>query len=358
MYIKAGITVVYLTGSPYEIGLAHGKLCRREILEVNRPIFEYYQKISDDSQSQWLTLSRRLEKHIPIEYIEEMRGISAGAGIEYEKILFLNTVSTISEGNGCFAYSFKDKNSKIITLRQVDIGSKSSFYKDMILYIIKPQKGYGFAAILNPGWVDAESGMNENGITVSQNNIVIEQKAWNVMPITQLSRYMLQYSKTIDDAEQLLDKQEAYPARLLFVSSKESASVFEIANKEKARIDMKNGYLALANHACLIPSKNLPESSTTRLDYGNQFLSDNSENMDLKIALELVRSSKISRRWSPGVHNRQSFIFSPSDLDFWIAIPPDSNSVPASYGPYIGFNLRNELYGTGDEANPKALPAY
>ena len=43
--------------------------------------------------------------------------------------------------------------------------------KDMILYIIKPQKGYGFAAILNPGWVDGESGMNENGITVSQNNI-------------------------------------------------------------------------------------------------------------------------------------------------------------------------------------------
>ena len=45
--------------------------------------------------------------------------------------------------------------------------------KDIILYIIKPQKGYGFAAILNPGWVDGESGMNENGITVSQNNINI-----------------------------------------------------------------------------------------------------------------------------------------------------------------------------------------
>lgn len=30
-YIKSGITVVYLTGSPYEIGFAHGKLCRKEI---------------------------------------------------------------------------------------------------------------------------------------------------------------------------------------------------------------------------------------------------------------------------------------------------------------------------------------
>jgi hypothetical protein len=44
-YIKAGITVVYLTGSPYEIGLAHGKLCRKEILKVYRHIFEYYEKI-------------------------------------------------------------------------------------------------------------------------------------------------------------------------------------------------------------------------------------------------------------------------------------------------------------------------
>jgi predicted choloylglycine hydrolase len=357
-YIKAGITVVYLTGTPYEIGLAHGKLCKREILEVNRFIFEYYQKISDDPQNQWLTLSRRLEKHIPTEYIDEMRGISAGAGIEYDKILFLNTVSTISEGNGCFAFSFKEKNSKIITLRQIDIDKKSPFYKDMILYIIKPQKGYGFAAILNPGWVDGESGMNENGITVSQNNINIRQSEWDIMPITQLSRYMLQYSKTIDDAERLLEKQEALPARLLFVSSKKSASIFEIANKEKARINMKNGLLSLANHACVIPSKNVRKSSTRRLDFGNEFLQENFKEMNKKKALELVRSSRISWRWNLGVHNRQSFIFSPSDLDFWIAIPPDSNYTPASHGTYIGFNLRHELYGSGNEANPKSFPAY
>ena len=30
-YLKNGITVVYLTGTPYEIGFAHGKLCKKEI---------------------------------------------------------------------------------------------------------------------------------------------------------------------------------------------------------------------------------------------------------------------------------------------------------------------------------------
>jgi len=45
----------------------------------------------------------------------------------------------------------------------------------------------------------------------------------------------------------LLNKQNAFPARLLFVSSRESASIFEIANKEIARIDMEDGVLASAN---------------------------------------------------------------------------------------------------------------
>jgi hypothetical protein len=356
-YEKAGLTVVYLTGTPYEIGLAHGKLCKNEILTANKVFFDTYEKVARDPQNKWLKVSKKLEKQIPKEYIEEMRGIADGAEINYDKILFLNTLTTISMYNKCYAFSYKETNSKIVTVRQIDDDPESSLYKNMILFIIKPEKGYGFAAILNPGWVDGESGINEKGITVSQNNIQIRQTEWDIMPITQLSRQMLQYSKTIKDAEQLLERQEVFPARLLFVSSKQSASIFEIANKEKARIDMENGVLSLANHACLIPSKNVKSSSTKRLDFGTQFLDENLKEMDKNKALELVRSSRISWRWNSSVHNRQSFIFSPSDLDFWIAIPPDSNDTPASYGPYIGFNLRHELYGSGDEANPKSFPA-
>jgi hypothetical protein len=40
---------------------------------------------------------------------------------------------------------------------------------------IKPQQGYGFAALLNPGMVSGETGINEKGITVSENNIHIRQ---------------------------------------------------------------------------------------------------------------------------------------------------------------------------------------
>jgi hypothetical protein len=86
---------------------------------------------------------------------------------------------------------------------------------------------------------------------------------------------------------------------------------------------MENEFLSLANHACLIPSRNIRKSSTRRLQYANRFLDENSGNMDIMKAIQLVRSSKITWRWIPGMENKQSFIFSPTDLDFWIAVPPD-----------------------------------
>jgi len=91
-YEKAGLTVVYLKGTPYEIGLAHGKLAKNEILTANKPFFDIYEKVSLDPQNEWLKVSKKLEKHIPKEYIEEMRGISVGADIEYDKILVTTQV--------------------------------------------------------------------------------------------------------------------------------------------------------------------------------------------------------------------------------------------------------------------------
>ncbi|MFN2304002.1 MAG: hypothetical protein ACK2TV_09760, partial [Anaerolineales bacterium] len=130
-YVKNGINTVYLTGTPYEIGLAHGKLCKTEIKDTNKKFFDFYDRMKKDSQQHWLQLSKQLEKNIPEEYIEEMRGIADGADIKYDKILFINTLSTISMKKGCFAFAFKNPESQIITLRQDDEYKDTDFHLDM-----------------------------------------------------------------------------------------------------------------------------------------------------------------------------------------------------------------------------------
>jgi len=360
-YLKDGVAVVYLTGTPYEIGLAHGKLCKKEIGELNARFFNLFDRFAKDPHNRWIELSRQLEKNIPKEYIDEMRGISDGSSIEYNKILFINTLSTISMKDSCLAFAFQNSNSEIITLRQDDEFKNTDFHHKMILFIIKPEKGIGFAAIITPGWIDGETGINEKGITVSQNNIGIKQKEWDVMPITVLSRYMLQYSETINEIDRLLDEQHAYPGRLIFVSSRNGASVFEFVNTEKARINMKNGFLALSNHARVIPSRRSGGSSVKRLSILEEFLTENGDKMSIEKAIELVRTPYLSRDnfWDRlRVHNRQAYVFSPRTLNFWIARPPSNNNKPACYGSYIGFNLMQELYGSGQDPSPKFYPAH
>ena len=355
-YLKNGLSVVYLTGTPYEIGLAHGKLCKKEIEEFNASFFTLYDRFAEDPHNKWIELSGQLEKNIPKEYIDEMRGISDGSDIEYNKILFINALSTISMKDSCLAFAFQNANSEIITLRLDDEFKKTDFHRKMVLFIIKPDNGMGFAAIITPGWVDGETGINEKGITVSQNNIGIRQEDWNVMPITILSRYMLQYTEKIDDIDRILDGQHAYPGRLIFVSNPNGASVFEFVNTENARINLNNGFLALSNHARVIPSRRSGGSSVKRLSILEDFLNENSEHMDIEKAIELVRTPYLSRDnfWDRlRVHNRQAYIFSPGTLNFWIAIPPSDIKKPACYGPYIGFNLMQELYGTGQVPSPK-----
>jgi len=106
-YIRAGITVVYLKGTAYEIGFAHGKLCKNEIINVNKIYWDYYDHLKKLPDGKWLSLSRDLERYIPEEYILEMKGIADGSGIEYDKILFLNTLTTIAMHSNCFAFSFQ-----------------------------------------------------------------------------------------------------------------------------------------------------------------------------------------------------------------------------------------------------------
>jgi predicted choloylglycine hydrolase len=359
-YLKNGLSVVYLRGAPYEIGLAHGKLCKKEIEELNASFFNLYDRFAEDPHNKWIELSGQLGKNIPKEYIDEMRGISDGSNIEYNKILFINTLSTISMKDSCLAFAFQNANSEIITLRQDDEFKNTDFHRKMVLFIIKPDEGIGFAAIITPGWVDGETGINEKGITVSQNNIGIKQKKWDVMPITVLSRYMLQYSETINDADRLLDEQQTYPGRLIFVSSRNGASVFEFVNTEKARINMKNGFLALSNHARVIPSRRSGGSSVKRLSILEEFLTQNGDKMSIEKAIEFVRTPYLSRDnfWDRlRVHNRQAYIFSPGTLNFWIALPPSDIKKPACYGPYIGFNLMQELYGSGQIPSPKYFSA-
>lgn len=94
--MTSNVPVLELSGSPYEMGLAHGKALKDRIVDFIESVTAVHQ-----ANNPALSVTREsltgfcmrhlgfLEKFSP-ELVEEMRGIADGAGVAFQDILYLN----------------------------------------------------------------------------------------------------------------------------------------------------------------------------------------------------------------------------------------------------------------------------
>ena len=360
-YTNNNLKIVYLQGSPFEIGYAHGKLLKKEIDDQVK-FWLHYGKLRFLGTNFGINLmterAKEVEQHIPAEYLEELRGISVGSNVDYDTLLMINALPTTAKslsGYGCTSFAFRDEKSNIIRSRNLDFLTED-FFTGMILYFVKPDSGFGFFSVNRPGWIDCMTAMNEEGLTLGVHWFGgYSQKTWDIIPENVLQRKVIQYSKTIDNAEEQFKKYTPYPIAVYLVSSRSGAAVFEMANEKFARIDMEEGYLSLSNHARVLNSTRF-DDTVYRLGQANEYLKRNLELMNVEKAIELNRTQLISRS-DYGNRNRHSVIFNSNDLNFWIAKPEEPQKAPACYGTYTGFNLLKELYGQGHDPDPSYFPA-
>ena len=81
-----GLTVIELSGSPREIGLAHGKAFAPEIALMKKRLTDYLSSISLGVGGRFLLwyfekLAAKMVRYVPDELLDEMRGVAEGSGI-------------------------------------------------------------------------------------------------------------------------------------------------------------------------------------------------------------------------------------------------------------------------------------
>ena len=137
------------------------------------------------------------------------------------------------------------------------------------------------------------------------------------------------------------------------VTDPDRARIYEFDDRQIASKEMNGDPLILTMHTQVLNIGSPYPNSLANYNDAERFLAEHKGKMDLEKLIELNRSSSLSfqnNQWSANLH---SAIFKSSTLDFWIAIDPP----PATKGKWIGFNLKNELYGEGKEPEPVIIPA-
>ncbi|KAK4939846.1 hypothetical protein LTR10_019913 [Elasticomyces elasticus] len=203
-----GVPEVVASGTPWEIGFAHGSQIPNRIAVC---ISNYEKLFLETAGADWAescvraeTYLSSLEQNEP-DLVEEMRGIAAGAGVDFLDILALNLRSEISLTNysdGCTSVVTQTPTSEVYLAQNWDwvgeAGNSTAFFDIR-------KNGMPRIHIFGEAGIVAKFGFNEAGVGVCMNAIRCGTVAKNHLPVHLAMRRVLE-CKSFDEAFAMLSK--------------------------------------------------------------------------------------------------------------------------------------------------------
>ena len=191
-----------LSGTPYERGLTHGKILKKEIQEVinlfKKDIAETTQEDPDEYIAKFLELTdykTSVQKWTP-ELMQELKGISEGSGIDWETIFmhqlgdeyWFNTKDILAHSCSSFGVN-KSTTTASITAQNMDI---PIFYHGFqtVIKINDPDSNKETMVLTIPGHLGI-TGMNNKSVSINCNTLMQLDYRKKGLPVTFIVRGVL-----------------------------------------------------------------------------------------------------------------------------------------------------------------------
>ena len=219
---NSGLWELKVSGDAFQRGEAIGKLSS-DLLYYQEKVFvdQIREIVPSDNYLKFLRFfivlfNRNLGKNVPEEFRDEIYGISLSCtheydfiGTPYERQLNYHSAHDLGHAMqdymlvGCSSFATWGENSadsSLIIGRNFDFYMGDKFAHNKLVSFYQPEQGYKFASVGWPGMIGVLSGMNETGLTVTINAAKSDMPTASATPISILTREILQYASTIDEA--------------------------------------------------------------------------------------------------------------------------------------------------------------
>ncbi len=264
---------LYTEGDPLERGLNMGALTDSLLKKQERVFFTKIIKLVPSKRRQeflraflkWY--NRKLYLNVPEEFKTEIFGVSEYTSAEFNKIappylraLYLHGAHDIGHALqdlalvGCSSFAAwgdKSEDGSLILGRNFDFYAGDEFAQDKIVLFSKPKTGIPFMTVAWPGMIGAVSGMNLQGLTVTINASKSKIPLVAKTPISLLTREILQYASTIEEAVAIAKKRSVFVSETIMIGSAKDkkAILIEIAPDKLSVFEVPNSnQLVCSNH--------------------------------------------------------------------------------------------------------------
>ena len=361
---KQGLWELYVEGDPLQIGLETGSLEDSLLKKQERVFFSKVEElVPSKSKQKWLRklltwYNRKLYLNVPEEYKTEIYGVSRYSSNDYNFIappylrsLYLHGAHDIGHAMqdlalvGCSSFAAwgeKSEDGSLILGRNFDFYAGDDFAKDKVVAFVKPDHGNPFMMVTWAGMIGAVSGMNSQGLTVTINAGKSKIPLIAKTPISILTREILQYATTIEEAIAIAKKRKVFVSESIMVASAKDkkAVLIEVSPNNLGVFDVPNSdnQLLCSNHFQSAELKNDKrnlyqiENSHSQYRY-DKLIQDLNEHPKInpEIAAKILRDREGLDEKSIGYGNEKALnqllahhgiIFKPEQRLVWVSANP------------------------------------
>jgi hypothetical protein len=375
---KQELWELYVEGDPLERGLAFGSLSDSLLKRQERIFFAKINELLPSQRKQRLLrtflkwYNRKLYLNVPEEYKTEIYGMSRYSSHDFDNIappylrsLYLHGAHDIGHALqdlalvGCSSFAAwgdKSEDGSLIIGRNFDFYAGDDFAKDKIVAFVNPDKGYPFMMVTWAGMIGAVSGMNNEGLTVTINAAKSKVPLIAKTPISILSREILQYAATIDEAIAIAKSRKVFVSESIMIGSArdKKAVLIEVSPYNIGVYEVANSnQLICTNHFQSEALKNndgnqsqiINSHSKYRYDRMEELLEKN-QKINPEKAVDILRNKEGLHNLPLGYGNEKALnqllahhgiVFKPEQRLVWVS------SNPYQLGEFVCYDL-NEIF--------------
>ena len=380
---ESGLWELFVKGDAFQRGEAIGKLSS-DLLHYQEKVFvdQIREIVPSDSYLKFLRFfivlfNRHLGENVLEEYRDEIYGISLSCtheydfiGTPYERQLNYHSAHDLGHAMqdymlvGCSSFATwgtQSADSSLLIGRNFDFYVGDAFAENKQVAFYVPEQGYRFASVGWPGMIGVLSGMNETGLTVTINAAKSAVPTGSATPISILTREILQYAATIDEAFAIAQKRETFVSESILIGSAKDGKTAIIekspektvlfTGKEANRLICTNHY---QSEEFSKDERNMENIRTSDSPYRFARLTELiNENLPINVskAASILRDHKGLQNTDLGLANEMvinqfiahhSIIFQPEKRLMWVS------TSPWQCGKYVAYDLNKIFKDTID----------
>jgi outer membrane lipoprotein-sorting protein len=345
-----GTRVLFLKGSPQEMGRQHGVLLKTQIRDVCERILYGIGVGRSIPKGRWFfgeieDAQARLEPFTDPRHLAEMDALAKAAGVHVQEARLANFFPELFHCSGFAIFGHATVGGRMYHGRVLDYLRGVGLEQNAAVIVHQPDYGHAWVNLGYAGFVGSVTAMNERGISIGEMGGGGEGK-WDGKPMAELMREVMERASTLDEAVEILKAgprtcQYYYVIadgnRMAAVGIAATPDTFEVVHPGESHPRLPH---AIAD-AVLLSAGDRYETLTKRVQ-------DGYGTFDAASAMRLMTRPVCM------ASNIQSVLFAPDTLDFWVA-NADAKNV-ASHTRFTHYNL-NELLRTESDRSSRPRDA-